>query len=80
MDTQRTTVVDLKMIIREVLEEVRPHQFLTPEDIAARLVMDAETIRKKCKDREIKHSKFGRLYRIKVKDFVKYCKEFEIVA
>lgn len=74
----------LRRIIREEFNEAikalenrpAPYAFYySPETVAKLLDLDPDTIRTWCNKREIKASKFGRIWRIKQKDFDKYCKE-----
>jgi len=49
------------------------NEYLTPEDIAKKILVDVSTVRRWLRDGEMPYTKFGRAVRVKTRDFEAYC-------
>jgi excisionase family DNA binding protein len=67
--------IEAKNLIREVLNEAWISDYVSPETIAGKTEFDAGTIRKWCRSGELKATKIGITWRIKPKDWQKFCDE-----
>jgi excisionase family DNA binding protein len=54
------------------------NEYLSPNEIAETLKVDPVTVRRWCLQGILPYSKFGRVVRIKSKDFIKFCSDSEI--
>lgn len=54
------------------------NEYLSPEEIGGILKCSPITVRLWCRQGSLPFSKFGRLIRVKSKDFQKFCEENEV--
>jgi hypothetical protein len=76
---------ELKKLIEEILESINNTEYISPKEAGKRLGgVHPTTIRVWCREgfgpnkERIPYTKFGKIIRIKTRDFQKFCQKYEV--